>query len=601
MLLAFGIQSYAQQVQKIKEKITANQKEKKEIDLILLGLNKEIINLNKLNKTDSTKVIVYDFKTKKYEKANAIPIVGEPLVFKIKNINRLAYNINIKSNDVAIADVYFNTEIKKALEKEEGQSPAKTELPKPLTISKQVITKEIFKDNIKIDPKDITLSNKYQETTEALNKLNSDNEKERTESLDPNEKINNKENTGVSQPELEKKKETNTNGTTNTTNEPNKDKGDIKNLTGKLSDLQDAIYKKDSPQLNAMVLIYNTFNTLNINYHDLYKESQSLNEIEQKYLAFRLFALNPLLSCEEYITDKEHPFLTEISKYETMINRFELDIIKFYISYNSAMNDWGLFDKLKNESRDYIRNRYDLIKNAVDEINRTNDTKSLSNKLQRAKAIDRVLKKKEAYEMSSSPIQPLEDYVTFEVEIKNRDDQSQYEYNDERKFVYMEYTHGGVRFDFSTGVVFDFGNRTSTYELTNSIVAGQKQIIATSKNDFTPTLAGMFHTSFRKHGILAFGLTLGASLNVETFQLNSLFPGFSLLLGKKQKFIVTVGPAFKLVETLKDNYKTNTDYAEANFTSNSALTSQQFRIGCFFGLTYNLTNEQKGTFKISDK
>jgi hypothetical protein len=169
----------------------------------------------------------------------------------------------------------------------------------------------------------------------------------------------------------------------------------------------------------------------------------------------------------------------------------------------------------------------------------------------------------------------------------------------------MEYTRGGVRFDFSTGVVFNFGGNNNEYEIKDVFAVedganvNKKEIVLTSKNDFTPMLSGMFHTSFRRSGMWAIGLTLGASLNVETFQLNSLFPGVSILIGKKQKFILTAGPSFRQVDVLKDNYETDTLYPIGDFSDTSQLTSKQFKIGGFFGITYNLTQKQRGKFKIN--
>jgi hypothetical protein len=595
ILILFGLKSYGQTFEETKTKIDKNIAEKKDIDKILSKQKTELAELNDLNKSDSTKIIIYDFKTKKYLNSNIRPKVGEPLIFKIQNINRLAYNIHITSTDVAIADEYFNPEIKKALEKE-GEQSQKSQIPRqPTTISKLNITDESFiGGKEKKISKILSESNiAFQEKTESLEKLELEIQKLKKEEHENDEKIK----------ILDQKSSTYTTDfdSLNTIKKQNAVDLNDKLKKIELLKLELNALKVKSSESEIMIEIHTTFNKLNKNYQQLYEVSQNLNNIEKKYLDFRRFALNPLLSCKEYQDAKYKPFLTEIPNSENTINDFEVKLIQFYNEYNTAMNDWRLFDKLTSDTRESIRNRYENIKYAVDQINQSIDTKSLSSKLRRASAIHSVLQNPTAYEMSSSPIQPLEDYVTFEIEIKNRDDQSQYEYNDERKFVYMEYTQGGVRFDFSTGVVFDFGNQPTSYQLTDADVNNNKQIIGTSKNVFTPTLAGMFHTSFRRNGMWAFGLTLGASLNVETFQLNSLFPGISLLIGKKQKFVITTGPAFKQVETLKSNYETDTPYNEANLPSSSDLTSKQFKIGYFVGITYNLTKEQKGTFKISDK
>jgi hypothetical protein len=607
ILILFGLKSFGQTSEEIKTKIKQNKDQKKEIDSTLSKRNTDLAELNKLNKSDTIKTILYDFKTKKYLNSNIRPIVGEPLIFKIQNINRLAYNINIKSDDVAIADEYFNPVIQNAIKNEE-QTQVSKEIQQVKIISKpnlqtnNLINPKIdiisFKDakkniqeyeqKIKIKEDSIYLiENSIKNSTIKISDL--DQKKKISSLFEENQTI---KDANIQEIELQK---TNLNNQITTAN----------TLKTKLFIDLDKLKKEYQTKLVENSELYNlsmTFKNLNDSYYHLSKLSQELATIEKKYLDFRRSALNPLLDKDLYEKDlNSFRFVNEIEIYEKQISDTELNYLKFYNDYNSAMSDWNLLDKLTPDTREIIRDRYQSIKFAVDELTQAINTKDLSSKLRRAKAINSVLKNNKAYEMSSSPIQPLEDYVTFEIEIKNRDDQSQYEYNDERKFTYMEYTQGGVRFDFSTGVVFDFGNQPTTYQLTDADVNNNKQIIGTSKNDFTPTLAGMFHTSFRRNGMWAFGLTLGASLNIETFQLNSLFPGISLLIGKKQKFVFTTGPAFKQVETLKSNYETDTPYNEANLPSSSDLTSKQFKIGYFVGITYNLTKEQKGTFKISDK
>jgi hypothetical protein len=269
------------------------------------------------------------------------------------------------------------------------------------------------------------------------------------------------------------------------------------------------------------------------------------------------------------------------------------------------MNNYKIMDKLEEAPKANLRSNYQQIKNEVDNIKMAYDKIDLSTKLLKVESIHIILRDGKAFETASAPIQPFEDYVTFEVDIKSRNTIQMSEYVDNSKFTYMEYTRGGVRFDFSTGVVFNFGGNNNEYEIKDVIAVedganvNKKEIVLTSKNDFTPMLAGMFHTSFRRSGMWAIGLTLGASLNVETFQLNSLFPGVSILIGKKQKFILTAGPSFRQVDVLKDNYETDTLYPIGDFSDTSQLTSKQFKIGGFFGITYNLTQKQRGKFKIN--
>ena len=300
--------------------------------------------------------------------------------------------------------------------------------------------------------------------------------------------------------------------------------------------------------------------------------------------------------------ERETLAISSIEVYKKEIFLFDELMSSFNDAYLNAM--LNSYHKDENQT-EYVKTKYQQIKDEVDKINSNYIALDLKAKLDKMEAIDNVLNNEKAYQITSAPIQPFEDYVTFDVKIKHRDPKRISEYDDNREFTYMEYTQGGVRFDFSTGVVFNFGGNNKDYEIRDVLVTqggineNKKEIVLTSKNDFTPMLSGMFHTSFRRNGICAFGLTLGASLNVETFQLNSLFPGVSLLIGKKQKVIFTMGPALRQVEVLKSNYETNKAYELGEFNDTSQLTSNQFKVGYFFGITYNLTQKQKEKFKIN--
>lgn len=96
--------------------------------------------------------------------------------------------------------------------------------------------------------------------------------------------------------------------------------------------------------------------------------------------------------------------------------------------------------------------------------------------------------------------------------------------------------------------------------------------------------------------MFAFGFSLGASIDLTSLNLNSFFPGISLLIGKKEKTIFTVGPAFKKVNQIKSIYDTNTIYDTSIQVAD--ITSEQFKIGWFVGISYNLTSKQKSKIKV---
>ncbi|MEO8240520.1 MAG: hypothetical protein ABI576_20615 [Flavobacterium sp.] len=545
---------------------------------------------------ETTQTIIYDFKTKEYIKSMVKPRVREPLVLKIENINRLAYDVTIKSKDVAIVDENFKEDLQNAAkdtenEKDKNEStPPKTitdtKLSK-LSLKNQSVVDEIIDPKIAvnqsiIDGNEVTIKSTIGKRDNALLEI------------------------AALQLQLEIFKKNTLAGDSAALDKQISDKAqEINNFKNEIDSLETINISKKNEIIkiaNTIEAVNQTFFQFNKLYDDVLYSSQRVKAIDENYQDFHQFALNPLLKYETYQTFIKDPkfILYQLSQYRSQIDEFDKNIRNFINFYNEAMNNWKIFDNIEvAEAKENIRIKYQLYKEEVDKIKASIDDIGLPTKLRKVEAIHAVLREKEAYEISSSPIQPLEDYVTFDVTVKNRDQSKLAEFDDNREFTYLEYTRGGIRFDFSTGIVINFIGNNDKYELQNVGTDGkQKKLILTDNNQFTPTLAGMFHTSFRTSGIWAFGLTLGASVNVETFELGSLFPGVSLLIGKKQKFIISAGPAFRQVEELKDNYDQNGIYNSTDFNDDTQLTSKQFRLGFFCGITYNLTQKQRAKFKI---
>jgi hypothetical protein len=555
---------------------------------------------------DKTETVIYDFQTKKYINSLVIPIVGEPIVLKIININRLAYDVSIKSSDVAIVDEYFDDEIKTAVRKT-------NDIPINLI--------PVVEKNINIP---IIENTKKTESAEDLKKIENYT-KEITEKknaiLEVNEKIINYEKIIIDK----NKAQINLLSLTDTLGINKNNKKEINDLKftvlttekdielgkNQILKYENEIKENENKILNLKsnsAIVIATFSKLNSDYLKILNQYLKIKNIESEYQDYKQLALNPLSSYDSYNKKKDVQdfIINNLTTYKNEIFEFNKLMSAFNNNFYSSVNNYSnIFDSMDKDKIEYIKLKYQQIKDEVDKIKSNTDALDLPTKLLKVESINTILSNNKAYEIVSSPIQPFEDYVTFDVIIKNRDSNKLSEYDDNREFTYMEYTQGGVRFDFSTGVVINFGGNNNKYQISNikvdegGIQVDKKQIVLADKNEFTPMLSAMFHTSFRRNGIWAFGLTLGASINVETFQLNSLFPGISLLIGKKQKFILSVGPAFRQVDVLKNNYKTETTYDTTEFNDTSELTSKQFKIGCFAGITYNLTQKQRGKFKIN--
>lgn len=602
----------------IKNQTSSLSEEKKKTEQEIEQLNKKLSEITKdLDKLrekedDSLKTIIYDFSKGHYTRYKVKPRVGIPVVYKIININRLAYDITITSEDIAIADEYFNPEIQKKIDETAKQSSSdETITTKNVTSPTLTIqqTKKTDKTpDEKLDKEIEDIQKKIKEQNDEYKKTNSDisDLKSNIAQLDNLLKQLNKndEEFVKTEKDITEKRE-----------QLNKNFESLENQKIKLEDLEQELSSlrlEKGTQESIQKSVNESFDKLNEKYAEVVETSKHVLKLENEYYEYRALAVSTTLSHYIYEKKKEDKICTRIKEAKETIREYETKITEFNQLYRKLINNWKLLDILEYSDKESTLLRYEIIKNEVDNIQKLIDSKKIFDMLIQVITIDNILSNENSYQFTSSPIQPLEDYVSFSVKLKRKHPDLQSDAKDSEFSPYVEYTKGGVRFDFSTGPVFDFQlakNKNNYYYGEYSVQAitftdstGQtfsgKQIKGIGRDRFRPSLAGMFHTSFRENGIFSFGLSLGASLNLETFELNSLFPGASLLIGKKPKLIITIGPAFKKVELLKENYSLDEIYDSSELNDDVDLTISKYRIGFFFAITYSLTQNQKSKFKM---
>lgn len=224
-------------------------------------------------------------------------------------------------------------------------------------------------------------------------------------------------------------------------------------------------------------------------------------------------------------------------------------------------------------------------------------TRNLNQMIDSAVCINTHLRSDYNYEYTSSPIQPAADIVVFDIDIKSH--RKSY-FNDERSFSYRDFVRGGLRYDFSTGILFNLGIADHHYRIeTEDEGNGPKLKIYENgqKNQYIPQIAAMFHASIRSSSYINLGFTLGASINTEKLDIGSIFPGLSLMVGHRNKAVLTVGPSLKKVELLKSKYDQNERFPVGSIQED-ALTVQVYRVGWFIGVSYNLTQAQRSNIKL---
>lgn len=530
-------------------------------------------------------VIIYDFKDGKFDNANLNLKQKIPTILKIKNINPLFFTVRIEAQDKYIS--YENIEHTE-LQKVSGDiSPVLNPTLKSIeAINENILINNFFsnKENEKV----VQDSNqkKYEDLRLELEIIKQKYQKEslKLELIDK------------------------------------KDSAKVDSLQNIIDSLNNKRLEKQI-QINRLIAnsktkkilekeVFNNLNDLNKYYRMVISNAREIIKLNQNFNNYIDKINRPDLDHQTYLKLKkdsrvdsdsiETSFLLNKKnlKYAYgVVKVFKNNYQNFLDEFNNVQNR-NFIHQLKNLDKEkeilstLITSEYDRMNKAILEVDKLVQAINLSKKLNQLEIIDRELSNENTYTISSVPIQGIEDFIEFSIAIegKNRLADS-YLTEKNKNFKYFEYLKGGIRFDFSIGTVFDFGAKDKLYEIYNN---KPKEI---SKNKFYPTLAGLFHASFRENGNFAGGISLGASLDVAKFSIESVFIGPSLLIGKRDKVILTIGPSFRKVSDLKSIYNENT-LVDTN-TTQKDLTTENFKVGFFVGLSYNLTSKQKGLIKIS--
>lgn len=554
-------------------------------------------------------MIIYDFAKGKYEKYDIKPKRGKPVSLKIKNINPFFYEITIKSEDKSIS--YQNTDLdlaKKTLD--EIQQNNYYKMQESFVFAEENVTFLALNNNTKSDNEKNSLLKKYAEK-----------EKLALELSELQIKVQNLEKKKNSKDSLEVKKQILNSDTLISINK-------VKTIENNNEIIRIVTNSKDKNLLKYH--INKKIEQLNEIYNTYIKNAREIIKLNQNYNNYIDKVISPELNYEMYgniIKNQENAELRKkcnnldkasaecdsLTKFNHSIestfflNKQNLDyaygVFKVYpISYQAVISETNDFISFLNYSNINSLENSDFIKSVLakdieriqksiriadDVVQKIN----LSKKLNQVEILDRVFRNVQSFEYVSAPLQGEEDYIEFDVTVKSkRNFNDTYSVNNDKSFKYFEYLTGGIRFDFSIGTVFDFGTIDKNYT-----IDANNKIQRLDNNKYNPTIAGIFHASRRNTSDFALGFSLGTSFNTD-FSFNSVFPGISLLMGKRNKFILTAGPSFRLVNELKANYSEGMQMN--NTIADEDLLTKNFKIGGFIGISYNLTPKQKDTLKL---
>lgn len=598
----------------LEKKYKTNFKKDAPDSLVIKSLVNNNVNINNTN----TYTVEYDFKDGIYKRNNLKLKVNTPVSFKITNINRLAYDINISSKDSILAETFVQEDIvtvegksKNDNTNTEGIKNADGVITNPKILGVEFINIHDIADEKKKDEKisekikkDLTeeiplinklkveIDNKIKELIELKDKKNI-YEKDTIKLMDSLKIISNDKQEKIKNL---KEKITKTQLSVETKNQEiiqkqdsiAKIQTDIENHTKILNE-----YIKKFNQDNLAV--QTSFSRLRESYEVITK----LKHIYQEVIAI---SHDPYLSKEIYTTKYKSRIEEKaqyILKHKDSIFYFkgyynDFNIKYSYLKYNPSLNDilnYGGQIKLYSQA-EYLKELADNMHKYVNENNIFKIAETLEVLLP-------LFECDNTYEIVSAPIQPLNDVAIFDIHISSKGNNSPV--SDKKKFRHREFTYGGVRLDFSLGLAASKFPDTPVYELGAVLdTQGARQTTIVKKsNDLTvPSLLGLATMSYRKTGYITFGGSAGLGIDVVNgkIQLSNFFIGPTILFGKFDRLFLTSGFSVRNVGQLKGGYSEGNILPSGSNAIEDYIT-EKYKIGYFAALTYNLTKGARDTYK----
>jgi hypothetical protein len=499
----------------------------------------------------NTYVIEYDFKSGYFKKNNQKIIVNSPVIFKIVNINRLAYEVRVKAKDsvIGVSNMEGLTELFK---KEQIEN-----------LEKQINTSDINKSNI-------------QPFTAVV-----------VDDFKGSEKENKELKKSINNFMIELSSKSNL-----PLNEMNKD--DIKKALDSINSIK--VVNKIDEDISNHLELQKKLTTL---YLKILEKYYIMLNLSKEYLHISSFINEPLLSSNDQIDDlKLENIVLEFENNKIikedislLVNQFqsEYNAIKTNIQLGKSTNYGGVM-KLN-----YISDNQNVVINHINEkINKINFD-DLRNELIQLKNLLKSQNRNLIFEYVSHPIQPFQDVVIFDVEIKKKKTDNNL-IDNSRKFSHKEFVRHGLRLDVSLGVAGSLHSDKYSY----AVKMNQNNENVIMKNDesiFTPSFVGFFTASRRSatHFSCGFSIGIGVSASEGSLTFDNFFVGPSLTVGKYERVTLTSGLSIKNLPVLNNGYQEGGIVPQQYTIEN--VSDKNYVPGFFISLSYNLTKGVKDNIK----
>lgn len=498
-------------------------------------------------------IIRYDFKTKKLDTVKPLKL-DDHASFRINNINKFLYEVSITAKQRE-----FHTEVPvvfRMLEQEKQQTTGLTEVAEK-TVEQQAggPASETIKNivgggmSLRFNKDALTA---YKENLSYLIAL--------PDSVKPTEKVT----------ELEHK-----------IKQLEQEIAQQQNTIRELNDILDDEYTIVVAELYREALtVGNTFTQL--------EESKTLkNRLTKVAMTDGLSYLEARANADELFS--EYSFSADPKK---LLTSFEKACKKFKSSYELFLSNPVVLKKFKGDEAKVKASVSSLL--AEVEALKTAVGKTEYDKIFEAiSTLFGELRNRNNFFAVSDPVQAEKDILIFDVKITPRKDIPALSPLETRNFPVKVKIYHGVKIDFSTGVFITSGLYNREYHLAPLAPGSTQTTIRQGKNNSSvqPSLGALMHVSHRTTNPIKPGLSFGLGLTSTDIASATLFIGGGLILGNKERFIISSGLAAGKVDYLKSKYDLSTTYETADL--DDELTVKVTKLSWFLSFTYNLTNKEK--------
>nr|WP_321355612.1 hypothetical protein [uncultured Draconibacterium sp.] len=516
------------------------------ITLILLIL----VSINSISMAQN--VVKYDFESKNPPE---IPVaeLGENSIFKIININKFLYEVKIETSQSE-----FNSEPPAVF-----SNIFQIEKKEESTIPKEVI-----------DQTDADVAAKESAFSLASEKSSLEWNKLKLESL--SEDLLEYKAVPDTLQDLDKITELN--------EKINSLKNEIENQNSTIQQLNDII---DDEYFGIISGVYSNAESVNESFEKLEEAKSIKNKLIQLSLTDGLTHKDAIIKLNAMKND--YPFMQKPEKLLTAFN-------SSYRNFKTNIQLYSINQVVLAHYKDDPKKVEESTKNLVTEVENIKkkvDTYNYDELFQNVNKLFSELKNESNYFIASDPIQAQKDIINYNVTITPRKGIESLSPLETRHFITEVPISGGVKIDFSTGLIVTSGLHNRSYSTSISPNDSTKSIISKNSNNNLGNLSlgALMHISRRTTDNFKLGGTLGLGLNTTDLNDASVFAGVSGMFGSQERFIISLGLAMAKVDYLKSEYSLDKEILTNQLSDD--LTEKTTRIGAFISFSYNLTNKKK--------